>query len=136
MTAANGTDHSGAPGNRTPGVPLWSPVAAVSAMADDMEHGRAWVTVWHGTLETDQDFRLVEQLGAHVTELARPWPGCLRLRQGGSDYWAVQFQPQAQPGAPTTVALARRLVAYAREIAPAWWQVAMIAPYARPPARG
>ncbi|MBO0821582.1 MAG: hypothetical protein J2P26_12120, partial [Nocardiopsaceae bacterium] len=88
MTAANGADTSGTPRDHTPGVPLWWTPATVSAAADDMEHGRAWVTVWHGPLETDQDVRLVEQLGAHVAELTRPWPGCLRLRQGGSDYWA------------------------------------------------
>lgn len=111
---------------------------ALAAETEDHLAGRAWVTVWHGDLESEQDARLVADLADRAEEYARRWPGCVVLRQGGNDYSSVLFGP-AGVDAPAAAELAAQWAAYAEQIAPVspacrtWWKVVLAAPTAGPP---
>jgi hypothetical protein len=112
---------------------------ALAAEAADHLAGRAWVTVWHGELETPDDARLIEALAEKASGWQRQWPGCVLLRQAGSDYTAIQFGPV--PNAPTAEDLAGEFAAFAASIAPhhpalergTWWWVVPGAPSSGPP---
>jgi hypothetical protein len=112
--------------------------ALVVEVADHLA-GRAWVTVWHGELETADDARLVEALGEKTESWQRMWPGCVVCKQGGNDYSAVQFGPA--PAAPAVGELVDQYAEFAESIAPrhsalggrTWWKITRAAPTAGPP---
>lgn len=112
---------------------------ALAEEAADHLAGRAWVTVWHGELESAEDARLIEALSEKTQAWQRMWPGCIVRKQGGNDYWAVQFGPV--PDAPGVGVLAEQFAEFAASIAPhhlalggrTWWKITRAAPTAGPP---
>lgn len=154
MSMAAGTAH-GARMNGTPRPRAWPaewliPMAAKQSDTTGRQAcmsvqasapGCVWVTVWHGGPETSEEEQRLVRLAKLLSEIVDPWPGCVRIRQGGNDHWAVQFQPHA--GAPAPASLAREFADAASEISPrppwlnggTWWRVTHTAPHAGPPPR-
>src|SRR6266568_3574968 len=121
-----------------PEPPRWSAADEVLAqlkgealVQETTDHlaGRVWITVWHGDPETADDAHRVASLADKAMSLNQTWPGCVRLRQGGNDYTAIQFGPA--DSAPDPTALAEDLATFAAAIAPrcqhldrgTWWHV-------------